>query len=161
MYFYLFIKIYVIYLTLPPSKLALIVIKTSVYCLQLSVFGGSAWTRDATRGEFYYHQFLDSQPDLNLRNEDVQEELKKILEFWLNKGVDGFRIDAAGHLFESNNTAKDEPSVNGTEYNSLEHTLTTFQPETFELISTWRELLNGFNKDGDSYRYVYILQYIY
>ena len=71
-----------------------------LYFLQKSVFGGSAWTYNSERGEYYLHQFYEEQPDLNVRNEAVVEELENILKFWLDLGVDGFRMDAVAHLFE-------------------------------------------------------------
>ena len=54
------------------------------------------------RGEYYLHQFYSEQPDLNLRNPKVVAQLKEVLAFWLDLGVDGFRIDAAAHFFEGN-----------------------------------------------------------
>ena len=48
----------------------------------------------------YLHQFYPEQPDLNLRNEDVKKELKDIMKFWLDLGVDGFRVDSVAHFFE-------------------------------------------------------------
>nr|XP_053649051.1 probable maltase [Cherax quadricarinatus] len=68
---------------------------------QLSVFRGSAWEWSEERQQFYYHQFLAEQPDLNYRNSIVREEMKNVLLFWINKGVDGFRVDAIKHLFEA------------------------------------------------------------
>lgn len=59
-----------------------------------AVFRGSAWEWSWTRGQFYFHQFHPRQPDLNYRNPKVEQEMKDVLEFWLEKGVDGFRIDA-------------------------------------------------------------------
>jgi len=59
-----------------------------------SVFGGAAWTWDARRGQYYMHNFLASQPQLNVRNPDVQEALVDVTRFWLDRGVDGFRLDA-------------------------------------------------------------------
>ena len=59
-----------------------------------SVFGGPAWTWDARRGQYYLHNFLPEQPDLNLHNRAVQDELLDVAKFWLDRGVDGFRIDA-------------------------------------------------------------------
>ena len=67
---------------------------------KISVFGGSAWQYNETRKEYYLHQFYKEQPDLNLRNPLVVEELKNVLRFWLNLGVSGFRIDAVPHFFE-------------------------------------------------------------
>lgn len=59
-----------------------------------SVFGGPAWTWDARRGQYYMHNFLSSQPQLNLHNPDVQQALLDTARFWLERGVDGFRVDA-------------------------------------------------------------------
>ena len=59
-----------------------------------SVFGGPAWTWDARRGQYYLHNFLSSQPQLNLHNREVQDAILGVMQFWLERGVDGFRIDA-------------------------------------------------------------------
>jgi alpha-glucosidase len=59
-----------------------------------SVFSGPAWEWDARRKQYYLHNFLPSQPDLNLHNPDVQEAILNVARFWLERGVDGFRIDA-------------------------------------------------------------------
>lgn len=59
-----------------------------------SVFGGPAWTWDARRGQYYMHNFLSSQPQLNCHNPAVQDALLGVARFWLDRGVDGFRIDA-------------------------------------------------------------------
>ncbi|MEO1100266.1 MAG: alpha-glucosidase [Pseudomonadota bacterium] len=59
-----------------------------------AVFGGPSWTWDARRGQYYMHNFLPSQPQLNLHNDDVQEALLDVARFWLERGVDGFRLDA-------------------------------------------------------------------
>ena len=62
--------------------------------------GESAWTLDPIRDEYYYHRFSKSQPDLNLRNEDVKQEMNDALQFWMGHGVDGFRVIGAPYLFE-------------------------------------------------------------
>ncbi len=59
-----------------------------------SVFGGPAWTWDARRGQYFMHNFLSSQPQLNVHNPAVQDALVDVARFWLDRGVDGFRIDA-------------------------------------------------------------------
>lgn len=59
-----------------------------------SVFGGPAWTWDARRGQYYLHNFLSSQPQLNCHNRAVQDALLEVARFWLDRGVDGFRLDA-------------------------------------------------------------------
>ncbi|XP_064107590.1 maltase A3-like isoform X2 [Macrobrachium nipponense] len=116
----------------------------------LSVFRGSAWTWSDERKQFYYHQFLEKQPDLNFRCPDVQEEMLGVLKFWLDKGVDGFRVDALKHLFEVEDIHQDEPVAEDSgiddkmDYGYLNHTLTVNQPETFGVLRQWRELLDHY-----------------
>ncbi|MGQ3178797.1 MAG: alpha-amylase family glycosyl hydrolase, partial [Blastomonas fulva] len=66
-----------------------------------SVFGGPAWTWDARRGQYYMHNFLKEQPQLNVHNPKVQQALLDVLGFWLDRGVDGFRIDVLWHLIKA------------------------------------------------------------
>eukprot|EP00914_Ancora_sagittata_P017048 GHVO01033675.1.p1 GENE.GHVO01033675.1~~GHVO01033675.1.p1 ORF type:complete len:686 (+),score=109.10 GHVO01033675.1:17-2074(+) len=124
-----------------------------------SVFGGSAWTWVDDRQAYYLHQFSASQPDLNVRNEAVREELKNILLYWLKNGVDGFRVDAVAHLFESADMNRDEPAASGSDYHSLDHTLTTFQPETYEILTEWRAVLDGLSKDDGKDRLLMVEAY--
>ena len=56
-------------------------------------FGGRAWEWDEATGQYYYHAFLKEQPDLNWRNPEVREAMLDVLRFWLDRGVDGFRVD--------------------------------------------------------------------
>jgi alpha-glucosidase len=65
-----------------------------------STFGGPAWQFDAHTGEYYYHFFFREQPDLNWRNPDVKAAMFAVVRFWLDMGVDGFRLDAIGTIFE-------------------------------------------------------------
>jgi alpha-glucosidase len=74
----------------------------------LSRFGGSAWTLDPTTGQYYYHAFLPEQPDLNWRAPALIEAMHAAMRFWLDRGVDGFRIDAAAVLVEDEGL-RDEP----------------------------------------------------
>ncbi|XP_063610821.1 maltase A3-like [Penaeus indicus] len=113
----------------------------------LSVFRGSAWEWVEERQQFYLHQFLAEQPDLNFRNPAVREEMKDAMRFWLDRGVDGFRVDALKFLFEARNAYEDEPRAQDSDvddplqYEFLEHTLTVDQPETFEALAEWRALV--------------------
>ena len=66
----------------------------------LSEFGGPAWTLDPATGQFFYHAYLPEQPDLNWRNPHLRAAMLDVLRFWLDRGVDGFRVDAIHHLFE-------------------------------------------------------------
>ncbi|XP_071552168.1 maltase A3-like isoform X3 [Panulirus ornatus] len=116
----------------------------------LSVFRGSAWEWNDERQQFYFHQFLPEQPDLNYRNHLVREEMKKVLTFWLKKGVDGFRIDAIKHLFEVEDLSQNEPVATHSgvqdpdDYDYLNHTYTVDQPETLTVVREWRQLLNQY-----------------
>jgi alpha-glucosidase len=65
-----------------------------------SRFGGSAWEWCEERRQFYYHSFLTSQPDLNWRNPEVREAMASVMRFWLDRGVDGFRVDASAVLIK-------------------------------------------------------------
>ena len=65
-----------------------------------SVFGGPAWTLDERTGQWYYHAFYSEQPDLNWRNPAVEARMHAVLKFWLERGVDGFRLDAVSALYE-------------------------------------------------------------
>ncbi|GAB6020625.1 Mal-a5p [Chamberlinius hualienensis] len=124
----------------------------------LSVLGGPAWTYNTDMSSFYYHQFLPSQPDLNLRNPKVRDELQKILRFWLDRGVDGFRVDAVHHLFESEHLENESPSnaaissIPEDSYGSLIHNYTTGQPESLELLREWREILDSYEAIDGKHR---------
>ena len=76
----------------------------------LSHFGGSAWTFEDSTGQFYYHAFLPSQPDLNWRNPQVREAIYDAMRFWLRRGVDGFRVDAIADLVEDDLLRDDPPN---------------------------------------------------
>ena len=87
----------------------------------LSVFGGPAWTFDEATGQYYLHSFLKEQPDLNWRNPAVKEAMFDVLRFWLDHGVDGFRIDVA-HFIMKDPQMRDNPlnpATEGAFYKSL------------------------------------------
>lgn len=77
----------------------------------LSLFGGSAWHWNSQRRQYYMHNFLASQPDLNFHNPEVQAEFLNTARFWLEFGVDGFRLDVVNMYFH-NQTLADNPLVN-------------------------------------------------
>lgn len=68
-----------------------------------SLFGGSAWQFDEQTGQYYYHYFFAEQPDLNWRNPEVKEAMFNVSRFWLDRGVDGFRLDALDTIYEDPN----------------------------------------------------------
>ena len=67
----------------------------------LSIFGGPAWKWEPRRRQYYLHNFLSSQPDLNFHNPDVQQATLDYVRFWLDRGVDGFRLDSEGRIWTS------------------------------------------------------------
>ncbi len=75
----------------------------------ISVFGGPAWEYDTVTGQYYLHTFLRDQPDLNWRNPEVKKAMLSILEFWIDHGVDGFRVDAVEHILKDAQF-RDEPA---------------------------------------------------
>ncbi|WBW99168.1 glycoside hydrolase family 13 protein [Oceanirhabdus sp. W0125-5] len=68
-----------------------------------SFFGGSAWEYDEEVGEYYLHLFSKKQPDLNWKNENLRKDIKNMIQFWIDKGVNGFRMDAINHLGKDEN----------------------------------------------------------
>ena len=115
----------------------------------VSVFGGSAWTRDQLTGEWYLHTFFENQPDLNWRNEEVRKEMYRLIDFWLTKGVDGFRGDALHHLFEDEEFLDEEinsyfkPGFDNP-YNAIFHSRTEGLPETIKTILDISEHIKKF-----------------
>ncbi len=114
-------------------------------CNWQSVFGGSAWTWDARRKQYYLHNFLTSQPDLNYHNPAVQDWALENLRFWLERGVDGFRFDTVNYFFHDplfrDNPAdyrvktEAEPSPYGMQY----HLFDKNRPENL----VWMERIRG------------------
>jgi alpha-glucosidase len=79
-----------------------------------SVFHGPAWTWDARRGQYYMHNFLKDQPQLNVHNPAVQEALLDIVRFWLDRGVDGFRVDAINFAMHDPQLRDNPPAPSGS-----------------------------------------------
>jgi alpha-glucosidase len=77
-----------------------------------SVFGGDAWTFDEATGQYYLHSFLPEQPDLDWRNPEVERAMHGVLRFWLDRGVDGFRIDVI-HAIAKDPELRDNPLIEG------------------------------------------------
>ena len=76
----------------------------------LGNFGGSAWEWDPATAQFYYHAYLPEQPDLNWRNPEVQAAMFEVMRFWLDRGVDGFRVDVLWHLIKDDQFRDDPPN---------------------------------------------------
>ncbi|KAJ8732985.1 hypothetical protein PYW07_015584 [Mythimna separata] len=120
----------------------------------ISIFRDSAWEYDTVRQQFYLHQFVIGQPDLNYRSENLREEMKEVLRFWLRKGVSGFRVDAVNMMYEvvnSDGTYPDEPPSGTTtdtgSYDYLLHPYTKDQNDTYTVVYDWRDVLEEFGQN--------------
>jgi alpha-glucosidase len=116
-----------------------------------SVFGGSAWEFDPASGQYFYHAFLKEQPDLNWRHPGVRQAMFDVLRFWLDLGVDGFRIDVIWHLMKDrelrNNPPNPEPRRAKSPYYELLPIYSCDQPEIHELIGAMRALADSYEGD--------------
>ncbi len=115
-----------------------------------SVFGGQAWSRiteaDGSLGQWYLHIFDSSQPDFNWENPKVQEFFAGVLRFWLDKGVDGFRIDVAHGLVK----APGLPNITAAQSQTLEHDPNNPHPfwgqeGVHDIIRSWRKILDEYD----------------
>ncbi|CAI86426.1 MULTISPECIES: alpha-glucosidase family protein [Pseudoalteromonas] len=120
----------------------------------LSIFGGPAWQWEPRRGQYYLHNFLTEQPDLNFHNPDVRQAVLDNVEFWLKKGVDGFRLDAINFCYHDaqlrDNPAKPKDKRQGrgfsedNPYAFQYHYYNNTQPENIEFMQDIRALLNKY-----------------
>ncbi|WP_431298210.1 alpha-glucosidase family protein [Tabrizicola sp. BL-A-41-H6] len=116
----------------------------------LSVFGGSAWAWDARRKQYYLHNFLASQPDLNYHNPEVQDWALGNLRFWLERGVDGFRFDTVNYFFHDpqfrDNPAdyRAKPEAEGNPYGMQYHLFDKNQSENLAWMERIRRLLDEY-----------------
>ncbi|MDX8526435.1 alpha glucosidase [Mesorhizobium sp. MSK_1335] len=134
----------------------------------LSIFGGSAWQWDTSRQQYYMHNFLAEQPDLNFHNKEVQDALLDITRFWLERGVDGFRLDTINFYFHSQGL-EDNPPLPPEErndqtapavnpYNYQDHIYDKSRPENLGFLERFRALLDEYpaqaavGEVGDSQR---------
>jgi alpha-glucosidase len=125
----------------------------------VAVFGGPAWTFDPATGQYYHHTYYPEQPDLNWRNPEVQAAVADILRFWLDRGVDGFRVDAAQNLIKDA-ALRDNPPSRRREMR--------FREDPGGLSRRWnshlpgaRRVLQGFRRVVDEYPDRFLLGEIY
>ncbi len=116
----------------------------------LSNFGGPAWTYEKSRGQYYYHAFLTDQPDLNWRNEEVQEAMFSSMRYWLDKGVDGFRVDVIWHIIKDeefrDNPHSPEYEPHLAPHRKLTEKFNSDQPEVHEIIEKMRHVLDRYQE---------------
>jgi len=115
----------------------------------LSNFGGSAWEYDRTTGQYYYHAFLASQPDLNWRSREVRAAVYDVMRFWLRRGVDGFRVDVIWHLIKDDqfraNPSNPDFRPGEPPHHALVPLYTADRPEVHEVIAEMRRVANEFS----------------
>jgi alpha-glucosidase len=108
----------------------------------MSQFGGHAWQWDQPTEQFYLHSFLAQQPDLNWRNPEVREAMYAAMRFWLDRGVDGFRMDVLWLLIKDEFFRNNPP--NPKDMASTLPVFTADQPETHEIVAEMRDVLDGY-----------------
>ncbi|SDR76945.1 glycoside hydrolase family 13 protein [Microterricola viridarii] len=110
-----------------------------------SWFGGPAWTRlggdDGQPGQWYLHLFDSSQPDFDWSSEEVREEFRRVLRFWLDRGLDGFRVDVASSLVKADGLPDIDPDADP------QYEPHSGQPGVHEIFRDWRALLEGYPGD--------------
>ncbi len=114
----------------------------------LSIFGGSAWQFDPVRRQYYMHNFLTSQPDLNFHNPQVVDALLDVMKFWLDRGVDGFRLDTVNFYVHDaelrDNPASDWTDFPGNPYEAQNHIHSKSQPFNLEVLQKMRALTESY-----------------
>ena len=116
-----------------------------------SVFGGRAWEWNPSRGQYYFHNFLIEQPDLNFHNPAVQDAVLDVMRFWLERGVDGFRLDTVNYYFHDQQLRSNPPAKRPRHlpyavnpYDMQEHKYGKSQPENVAFLKRVRKLLDQF-----------------
>jgi alpha-glucosidase len=114
-----------------------------------SWFGHSAWTWDDKTQQWYYHYFYVQQPDLNWRNPEVHKAMDGVLQFWMQHGVSGFRIDAVSRLFEDPQWRDDPylPGFNAYGDRNIKHKYTDDLPEVHDVLKEVRRVVDAFPGD--------------
>ena len=113
-----------------------------------AVFGGPAWEYEPQRGQYYLHNFLIEQPDLNFHNSDVQDALLADMRFWLDRGVDGFRLDTV-NFYHHDAELRDNPPVRGRPvgvlpYEMQFHEFSKTRPENIAFLERMRALTDEY-----------------
>lgn len=141
----------------------------------VSVFGGSAWEYDERYGQYYLHNFLKEQPDLNFHNPAVQDEALDIARFWLERGVDGFRLDVVNFYFHDRELRDNPPRTpelgaatqfeGDDPYSAQAHIYDKSRPENLDFLRRFRALMDEYpdrftvGEIGDDHPYVRAAEY--
>jgi alpha-glucosidase len=110
----------------------------------LSEFGGPAWSLDAATGQYYLHSYLREQPDLNWRSPGLRAAMESVMRFWLDRGVDGFRLDALHHVIKDaafrDNPPNPDFGPGMAPHQALKRLYTVDRPEVHDIIAGLRRL---------------------
>ncbi|MCJ7694574.1 MAG: alpha-amylase family glycosyl hydrolase, partial [Anaerolineaceae bacterium] len=110
-----------------------------------AVFGGSGWEYDKHLNQYYYHMFYKEQPDLNWRNPEVRKAMLDVYRFWLDRGVDGFRMDVFNMYFKHPELVDNPTKLWGRRaFERQIHINDMSQPEMLPLLKEIRELLDSY-----------------
>jgi alpha-glucosidase len=109
-----------------------------------AVFGGSAWTYVPERKQYYYHMFLKEQPDVNWRNPQVRQAQLDVMRFWLERGVDGFRLDVFNVYFKDDQFRNNPPKLGIRAFERQKHIYDADRPEMLPLLKEMREMLDSY-----------------
>jgi alpha-glucosidase len=116
----------------------------------LSVLGGAGWEHVAELNQYYYHAFLKEQPDLNWRNPEVQQAMLDIIRFWLDKQIDGFRVDVMWHMVKDdrwrNNPLNPDYKPSQPTYDRFVPVYNTDQPGVHNVVALMREQVDQYPK---------------
>ena len=117
----------------------------------LSNFGGDAWELDPATGQYYYHAFLKQQPDLNWRNPEVQHAMLNVLRFWLDRGVDGFRVDVIWHIVKDDHFRDNLPDPSykpdaGAKSANCSPPTTPIAPKSTTSLARMRKVLDEYGE---------------
>jgi alpha-glucosidase len=114
-----------------------------------SVFGGPAWTWDARRCQYYFHNFLPEQPDLNVHDAEVQNALLDVARFWLDRGVDGFRIDAINFAMHDPHLRDNPPAPPGGKrsrsFDFQQHLYNQSHPDIVKFLERLRSVTDEYH----------------
>ncbi|XP_050544245.1 neutral and basic amino acid transport protein rBAT-like [Daktulosphaira vitifoliae] len=106
----------------------------------LSITGGSMWTWNDRRKEYYLHQFSEMEPDFNFHNKDVVNYFENLFKFWLDNGVDGFYLDKVQYLFEDKEF-KNDTRIPVESILTNNNAFTSYLPESYDLLSKWGKFI--------------------
>jgi len=109
-----------------------------------SVFGGKGWQYDEASGQYYFHMFVKEQPDLNWRNPAVYAKMMDVFRFWLDRGVDGFRLDVFNEYYKDDQFRDNPPKLGIRPFEWQRHIYDVSRPELMDALKDIRKILDSY-----------------